>query len=98
MKRLILAFLLILGAAAPASAQNRAEIERTMKRATSNPNRGDGLAEPAPGDFRTTHVGDATDTSPYTTDNPVTGISLSAYIANMARLIEALPVGTGAAR
>jgi PelA/Pel-15E family pectate lyase len=66
--------------------------------ATSNPYRGDGPAQPAPGDFRTTHVGDASDTSPYTTKDPVTGISLSAYIANMARLIgqlsgEAAPAG-----
>ena len=55
--------------------------------ATSNPYIGPGSATPAPGDFRTTHVGDASDTSPYTTDKPVTGISTSAYIANMARLI-----------
>jgi hypothetical protein len=45
---------------------------------------------PAPGDYRTTHVGDSTDTSPYTTDTPVIGISTSAYIANMARLIRTL--------
>ncbi len=62
----------------------------TPLRATSNPYRGDGPAEPAPGDYRTTHVGDATDTSPYTTDDPVTGISASAYIANMAKLIAGL--------
>ena len=62
----------------------------TELRATSNPYRGEGPAEPVPGDYRTTHVGDASDTSPYTTDDPVTGISTSAYIANMARLIEAL--------
>jgi PelA/Pel-15E family pectate lyase len=59
-------------------------------RATSNPYRGDGPAEVQPGDFRTTHVGDATDTSPYTTDRPVTGISTATYMANMAKLIEAL--------
>jgi hypothetical protein len=57
--------------------------------ATSNPYRGAGPATPSPGDFRTTHVGDATDTSPYTTTNAVVGISTSAYIANMARLIAA---------
>ncbi|MDP8911984.1 MAG: pectate lyase [Pseudomonadota bacterium] len=62
----------------------------TPLNATSNPYRGDGPAEPVPGDFRTTHVGDASDTSPYTTDAPVTGISTSAYIANMARLIRQL--------
>ena len=58
--------------------------------ATSNPYIGPGSATPAPGDYRTTHVGDASDTSPYTTDKPVTGISTSAYIANMAKLIGAL--------
>ncbi|MFN3388797.1 MAG: pectate lyase [Allosphingosinicella sp.] len=58
--------------------------------ATSNPYRGPGPATPPPGDYRTTHVGDASDTSPYPTDRPVTGISTSAYIANMARLIAAL--------
>ena len=58
--------------------------------ATSNPYRGDGPREVPPGDFRTTHVGDASDTSPYTTKTPVTGISTSAYIANMAKLIRAL--------
>jgi PelA/Pel-15E family pectate lyase len=58
--------------------------------ATSNPYRGPGSATPSPGDYRTTHVGDATDTSPYTTDTPVIGISTSAYIANMARLIRTL--------
>lgn len=62
----------------------------TQLRATSNPYRGDGPGEPAPGDFRSTHVGDATDTSPYTTGTPVIGISTAAYIANMSRLIEAL--------
>jgi PelA/Pel-15E family pectate lyase len=58
--------------------------------ATSNPYIGPGPATPAPGDYRTTHVGDASDTSPFTTDKPVIGISTSAYIANMAKLIEAL--------
>jgi len=58
--------------------------------ATSNPYIGPGPATPAPGDYRTSHVGDSSDTSPYPTNNPVTGISTSAYIANMARLIDAL--------
>ena len=62
----------------------------TPLRATSNPYRGDGSPEPQPGDYRTTHVGDSTDTSPYNTDTPVIGISTATYIANMARLIEAL--------
>lgn len=59
-------------------------------RATSNPYAGPGPKTPPPGDFRTTHVGDYSDTSPYTTDKPVTGISTAAYIANMARLIAEL--------
>jgi PelA/Pel-15E family pectate lyase len=62
----------------------------TPLRATSNPYIGPGPATPTPGDFRTTHVGDSSDTSPYTTDDPVIGISTAAYIANMARLIRAL--------
>jgi PelA/Pel-15E family pectate lyase len=63
----------------------------TPLRATSNPYIGPGPATLAPGDFRTTRVGDASDTSPYETDHPVTGISTATYIANMARLIAALP-------
>jgi hypothetical protein len=66
----------------------------TPLKATSNPYRGDGPAAPVPGDYRTTHVGDWSDTSPYTTDKPVTGISTAAYIANMASLIRSLPGGT----
>jgi PelA/Pel-15E family pectate lyase len=62
----------------------------TPLRATSNPYAGPGPAEPVPGDYRATHVGDASDTSPYTTARPVTGISTATYIANMARLIAAL--------
>lgn len=58
--------------------------------ATSNPWRGDGSATPVPGDYRTTHVGDASDTSPYPTDRPVIGLSTATYMANMARLIRAL--------
>jgi PelA/Pel-15E family pectate lyase len=62
----------------------------TPLRATSNRYIGPGAAAPVPGDYRTSHVGDASDTSPYTTDRPVTGISAATYIANMARLIGAL--------
>jgi PelA/Pel-15E family pectate lyase len=58
--------------------------------ATSNRYVGPGPATAAAGDYRTTHVGDASDTSPFTTDKPVIGISTSAYIANMAKLIGAL--------
>lgn len=62
----------------------------TPLRATSNPYRGPGSRQPVAGDFRTTHVGDASDTSPYPTDQPVIGISTATYIANMALLIRAL--------
>ena len=62
----------------------------TPLRATSNPYRGPGPRRPLPGDYRTTHVGDSSDTSPYPTDRPVTGISTATYIANMALLIRAL--------
>lgn len=55
--------------------------------ATSNPYIGDGPATPPAGDFGQTHVGDASDTSPYTTASPVIGISTSAYIEKMAALI-----------
>lgn len=58
--------------------------------ATSNPYIGSGPKVPPPGDFRTSHVGDSSDTSPYPTQNPVTGISTGTYIANMAVLIRAL--------
>ena len=62
----------------------------TPLKATSNPYKGDGSPTPAPGDFRSTHVGDETDTSPYTTDHPVTGISTATYMANMVKLMGAL--------
>ncbi|UYY60034.1 pectate lyase [Sphingomonas sp. S2-65] len=58
--------------------------------ATSNPYIGPGSPTPAPGDFRTTRVGDASDTSPYLAEHPVEGISLAHYIANMSALIKAL--------
>ncbi|MGQ0661539.1 pectate lyase, partial [Sphingosinicella sp.] len=62
----------------------------TPLRATSNPYIGPGPRTPPPGDFRTTHVGDSSDTSPYRTDRPVIGISTATYIANMVMLIEVL--------
>jgi hypothetical protein len=62
--------------------------------ATSNPYVGDGPAAPAPGDFSQTLVGDATDTSPYTTNQPLTGISTGAFIQNMSALL--LSVDSGA--
>jgi PelA/Pel-15E family pectate lyase len=62
----------------------------TPLKAVSHPYSHDGSPTPAPGDFRTTRVGDETDTSPFVTDKPATGISTSAYIDNMAKLIAAL--------
>ena len=61
----------------------------TPLRATSNPYSGPGPRRAPPGDFRTGHVGDASDTSPYTTETPAIGISTATYIANMAILIRA---------
>lgn len=58
--------------------------------ATSNPYIGPGPKEPAAGDFRSTHVGDAHDTSPYPIKDGPEGIVLSHYIKNMAVLIRAL--------
>jgi len=62
----------------------------TPLRATSNPYIGDGAAEPAEGDFSQTRVGDASDTSPYISDDPVIGISISSFIDNMSTLIQAI--------
>ena len=56
--------------------------------ATSNPWTGSKPPEKADGDYATTHVGDATDTSPYPTDKPAMGISTGAYIQNMTTLID----------
>ena len=67
----------------------------TDLRATSNPYRGRGPATAVPGDYRTSRVGDASDTSPYFAAHPVIGISTATYIANMARLIRALNEGAG---
>ena len=64
---------------------------------TSNPYRGPGPRTPTPGDYASTHVGDAWDTSPYPDPNPKLGISTAAYIANMKALIAHLDT-TGAPR
>ncbi|MGE0740078.1 MAG: pectate lyase [Hyphomonadaceae bacterium] len=58
--------------------------------ATSNPYAGDGATTPAPGDFAQTLVGDATDTSPFTTSSPIIGISTGAFIQNMSALLLSL--------
>ncbi|PZO07188.1 MAG: pectate lyase [Alphaproteobacteria bacterium] len=57
---------------------------------TSNPFIGDGPTIPTGGEYRTTRVGDVWDTSPWTTDTPVEGVSTQVYIRNMGDLIEAL--------
>ena len=43
-----------------------------------------------PGDFATTHVGDDTDTSPYTDTAKTTSISTQEYLRNMNILIRSL--------
>lgn len=59
-------------------------------RFTSHPYKCDGAKEIAPGDFRSTNVGDETDTSPFQDPKPATGISTGAFVRNMAALIEYL--------
>jgi hypothetical protein len=59
----------------------------TPLRSTSHPYKGDGPKEIASGDFGSTNVGDAYDTSPFPNPERVMGISTSAYIANMATLL-----------
>lgn len=58
--------------------------------ATSNPYTGATPPAKADKDYSQTHVGDATDTSPYPTDKPALGISTGAYIQNMTALIDYL--------
>ena len=55
--------------------------------ANSNPYIGDGPDQPAKGDFRCTQVGDQYDTSPYRFGEDFKGITTSAYISNMFKLI-----------
>jgi PelA/Pel-15E family pectate lyase len=56
--------------------------------AVSNPYIGDGSPVATPGDYSSTLVGDASDTSPYVTDNPKIGISTGAFIQNMSALMQ----------
>ncbi|MGH6964921.1 MAG: pectate lyase [Phenylobacterium sp.] len=56
--------------------------------ATSNPYTGAKPPATADKDYSQTHVGDATDTSPYPTDKPQMGISTGTYIQNMGALID----------
>lgn len=55
---------------------------------TSHSYRGDGSKQVAKGDFASTHVGDDSDTSPYTDTNPATGISTAEYMKQMNILIQ----------
>ncbi|MBW3617204.1 MAG: pectate lyase [Proteobacteria bacterium] len=57
---------------------------------TSNPYRGPGPKTPTPGDYASTYVGDAWDTSPYPATTPAIGISTAAFIQNMKVLIRHL--------
>jgi len=50
----------------------------------------DGSKTVTPGDYSSTRVGDATDTSPYLDPKPAVGISTGTYIAHMETLIAAL--------
>jgi PelA/Pel-15E family pectate lyase len=72
---------------------NREGYWPTPLTATSHPYIGDPGPVPAPGDFSQTLVGDAYDTSPYVTENPVTGISTGAFIQNMSALLLAVDSG-----
>jgi len=61
--------------------------------AMSNPYRGPGPATPTPGDYASTHVGDAWDTSPYPVKDGPVGVSIAHYIENMSTLIGWLEPG-----
>ncbi len=53
----------------------------------TNPYRGPGAPIPAEGDYRTSWVGDATDTSPWFPEQPTRGIAIRTFLGNMARLM-----------
>ncbi len=62
----------------------------TELRMTSNRYTRNGSKTVTPGDYSTTRVGDATDTSPYLDAKPAVGISTGTFIAHMETLIAAL--------
>lgn len=62
----------------------------TQLKAMSHPYAGPGSKTVAPGDFRSTDVGDRTDTSPFDVENGPIGISTGTYIDHMITLIKAL--------
>lgn len=62
----------------------------TQLKAMSHPYSGPGSKTVAPGDFRSTDVGDITDTSPFDVKDGPIGISTGTYIDHMITLISAL--------
>jgi hypothetical protein len=66
----------------------------TQLKAISHPYRGPGSKEVAPGDFRSTNVGDSSDTSPFDVKDGPIGISTGTYIDHMVTLIGALRGGS----
>jgi hypothetical protein len=62
----------------------------TPLRSTSNPYKGDGPLEIAPGDFGSTNVGDSFDTSPFREAGQAMGITTQNFVANMGVLIRYL--------
>lgn len=62
----------------------------TQIKSISHPYRGPGPKEPVPGDFRSTDVGDSSDTSPYDVEDGPIAISTGTYINHMITLIKAL--------
>ena len=62
----------------------------TQLKAISHPYRGPGSKEVTPGDFRSTNVGDNSDTSPFDVKDGPIGISTGTYIDHMVTLIGAL--------
>jgi hypothetical protein len=54
---------------------------------TSNPYKGPGNAGKVDGDFASTHVGDETDTSPFTPTAKTESISTAEYLRNMNILV-----------
>ncbi|HEY6126477.1 MAG TPA: hypothetical protein VIV63_17620, partial [Steroidobacteraceae bacterium] len=54
---------------------------------TSNPYKGPGGADKVAGDFAGTHVGDETDTSPFTPTTKIESISTAEYLRNMNILV-----------
>lgn len=67
---------------------NREGYWPTLLRATSHPYTGATPPAKPDGDYSNTRVGDITDTSPYSAEHPVPGISTGMYIENMATLID----------